>query len=271
MDVPYHERIQDPVFRCAVDLLDAGDASGLRIHLEQHPDLVRRRVTFEPGYFHTPSLLEFCAENPVRHDRLPATIVDVVNVILDAGPEPWSIHYTLGLVSSGRVARECGAQVPLINLLCDRGGDPNGAMLAALTHGEFAAVDALLRRGATLDLPAAAATGRVTAAGALLSSASPTARHQALAFAAQHGHAEIVRLLLDAGEDPSRYNPPNCHAHSTPLHQAVWAGHEEVVRLLVEHGAKLDVRDTVFHSTPLEWAEYGNQTRIAEFLRKLDS
>src|SRR5215471_19490767 len=30
---PHHERIEDPVFRCAVDLLDMGDTNGLRAHL----------------------------------------------------------------------------------------------------------------------------------------------------------------------------------------------------------------------------------------------
>ena len=44
-------------------------------------------------------------------------------------------------------------------------------------------------------------------------------------------------MLLNAGEDPSRYNPVGCHAHSTPLHQAALAGHIGVVRLLVQRGA----------------------------------
>src|SRR5712671_6327594 len=92
-------------------------------------------------------------------------------------------------------------------------------------------------------------------------------RHFALAWAAQYGHADVVRLLLDAGEDPSRYNPDGHHSHSTPLHQAVWSGHSEVVRLLVERGARLDVRDTVYQGTPLGWAIHGGRTALAEYLR----
>jgi ankyrin repeat protein len=79
----------------------------------------------------------------------------------------------------------------------------------------------------------------------------------------------VVKLLLDAGEDPNRYNPPGFHAHATPLHQAVWTGQLEVVRLLVERGARLDIKDTIYRATPLGWAEYGKQGAIAEYLRSL--
>jgi ankyrin repeat protein len=106
----------------------------------------------------------------------------------------------------------------------------------------------------------------------LLPSALPEARHCALSLAAQQGHAEIVRLLLDAGEDPNRYNPASNHPHTTPLHQAVLGGHEAVVRLLVERGARLDIRDTIWQSTPLGWAVHGGgraHPRMAECLRSL--
>jgi len=101
----------------------------------------------------------------------------------------------------------------------------------------------------------------------LLPAAGGEDRHRALALAAQHGHADIVRLLLDAGEDPNRYNPDGNHAHSTPLHQAVLAGHDAVVRLLVERGARLDIQDTIYHGTALGWAIYGGQTEIQKYLR----
>ena len=51
------------------------------------------------------------------------------------------------------------------------------------------------------------------------------------------GTVEIVRVLLDAGEDPNRFNPVGGHSHSTPLHQAAGNGHLDVVKLLVERGA----------------------------------
>src|SRR5262249_48781372 len=117
------------------------------------------------------------------------------------------------------------------------------------------------------NVAAAAGLGRLADAEQLLATANSESRHRALALAAQHGNADIVRLLLDAGEDPNRYNLEGNHAHSTPLHQAALAGHEAVVRLLVERGARLDIKDTIYQSTPLGWAVYAGQTEIEKYLR----
>ncbi len=226
LHLPHHERIEDATFRRGVELLDAGDVTGLRAHLRQHPNLTRQRIVFEGGnYFHNPTLLEFVAENPIRHSKLPGNIIEVTKVILDAGVEQSALNQMLGLVVTGSVVRECRVQVPLIDLLCD-----------------FEDARRLLPGAASRD------------------------RHLALALASQFGHVEIVRLLLDVGEDPNRYNPVGCHSHSTPLHQAAWAGHMEVVRLLVERGAKLDLKDILWRGTPAGWARHGGRLEIEAFL-----
>lgn len=232
--------------------------------------MVHQRVLFDGGnYFRDPTLLEFVAENPVRHDSLPPNIVDVARTVLDAGAraEQRVVDSTLRLVCSGRVTREYGVQIPLIGLLCEYGADPNGAMASALGHGEFEAVDALIARGAQSDVATAAATGRLDDARRSLPNADAGLRHRAFAWAAQFGHADIVRLLLDAGEDPNRYNPNGAHSHSTPLHQAALAGHTDVVRLLVERSARLNMRDIHYQGIPLEWAEYAGRAEVADYLR----
>jgi hypothetical protein len=270
LNLPYIERIEDPVFRRAVELLDEGDLSGLHAHLIAHPQVTHDRVVFEGGnYFTNPSLLDFIAENPIRKDWLPSNIIELTKLILDAGgkDDVGNVGHTLCLVCSGRVAREQHVQVPLINLLCDYGANPIGALPPAITHSEFEAVDALLNRGAELTLSTAASLNRVEDVKRLIPASSPEERHFALACAAQHGRTESLKLLIDAGEDPSRYNPPGAHSHSTPLHQAVVHGHLETVKFLVERGARLDLEDVLFHSTPLGWAEYGGQSEIAVFLR----
>jgi len=183
---------------------------------------------------------------------------------------------TLSMLVSSSPPAEAGVQVPLVDTLVDRGasveplgsGDWTSPLLTALAFGFREAALALVRRGARVDvLAAAAGLGRLDEARQLLPSASPEDRHRALALAAQLGYVDVVQLLLDAGEDPSRYNPKGNHAHSTPLHQAVWGGHEQVVRLLVDRRARLDVRDTIYDGTPLGWAEHAGRSGIAAFLR----
>jgi hypothetical protein len=268
LHLPHHERIADATFRRAVDLLDRGDLAGLRAHLHQHPNLVHQHVAFEGGnYFRNPTLLEFAAENPVRHGTLPDNIVEVAKVILDAGGEPSALNETLMLVSTGSVPRQCGMQLRLIDLLCDYGADPNRAIHAAALQGELGALNALIGRGGRIDLPVAAALGRIEEACRLLPGANGEDRHLGLALAAQFGHVEIVRLLLDAGENPNRYNPVGGHSHTTPLHQAAGAGHGELVRLLVERGARFDCKDILWQATPADWAKHAGRTEIEAYLR----
>lgn len=271
---PAHLRIKDAAFLHAVELLDTGDANGLRAYLQAHPAVVRQRVNLEGGnYFREPALIEFVAENPTRRGRLPANAAEVARVILDAGgkEDRASLDSALALVASSDVARESGVQRQLIDALCDAGADPNAATYVALLYNEFDAVDALIRRGANDDLVVAAARGELGNAQALLAGAGAETRQRALAMAAQQGHADVVRLLLDAGEDPDRFAPVGGHSHATPLHQAALAGHEDVVRLLVERGAALDIRDILHGATPLDWARYGKQTAVAHYLSRQDS
>jgi len=268
LNLPHHERIEDSTFRRAVEFLDAGDVEGLRAHLKRHPNLTSQHVTFEGGnYFRNPSLLEFVAENPIRQGKLPKNIVEITKAILDAGMDEASLNETLMLVSTGSVPRECGVQMDLINLLCDHGADPNSAAETAAVLFELEAVDALLACGARITLPLAAALGRTEDGRRLLPNADAEKRHLALAIASQYGHLEIVRLLLDAGEDPNRFNPVGGHSHSTPLHQAAGNGHLDVAKLLVERGAKLDVKDILFGGTPAGWAAYGEKKEVEAYLR----
>lgn len=268
--LPHHERIEDPIFRRAVELIDAGDVEGLREHLKKHPGLVHQHVEFEGGnYFRNPSLLEFIAENPVRRGTLPKNIIEIARVILDAGVERSALNETLMLVATGCMPRQCGVQVALIDLLCNRGADPSRAAEVAAVLFEMDAVEELVQRGARMTLPLAAAMGKVNEARQFLTQADPDQRHLALAVASQYGHTEIVRLLLDAGEDPNRFNPVGGHSHSTPLHQAAGNGHLDVVKLLIARGAKADVKDILFGGTPAGWANYAGHKDVESYLKAI--
>ncbi|HYM09704.1 MAG TPA: ankyrin repeat domain-containing protein [Bryobacterales bacterium] len=275
-------------FESAVEAVISGDVAALESLLRQNPELVQARSTrvthFDPPV-HRATLLHYVAANGVEGHRqkTPQNAVAVAEILLEAGAEVDALADLYGghcttmsmLVSSCHPAK-AGVQVALVDTLLDFGAavEAQGAgqwvspLMTALAFGYHSAAEALVRRGARVDnIAAAAGLGRLADARQLLAAAGGEDRHRALALAAQHGHLEIVRLLLDAGEDPNRYNPKGNHGHSTPLHQAVWSGHEAVVRLLVERGARLDIRDTIYDGTPRGWAEYGGRTEIAEYLR----
>ncbi len=275
-------------FESAVEAVITGDLAGLEALLRGNPELVRARstrITHQDPPVHRATLLHYVAANGVEgyRQKTPKNAVEIATTLLKGGAEVDALadmyggHYTTMsmLVSSCHPAK-AGVQVALVETLVDFGAavEARGSakwgwpLMTALAFGYLSAAEALVRRGARVDnITAAAGLGRVADAAQLLAAADPESRHRALAVAAQHGHVEIVRLLLDAGEDPSRYNPDGNHSHSTPLHQAVLAGHEAVVRLLVERGARLDIEDTIYHGTPLGWARYAAKTEIEKYLR----
>lgn len=218
------DQINDTAFRHAVGLMDAGDAEGLRAHLVAHPGLVTQRVQLDPGYFEAPALICFIAENPIRNGTMPANVTDIAGVLIDAGAPASMLTEALVLVASGWIARKSGAQTPLIIRLCSAGADPDTPLMPALDHGEFTAVAALIAAGATPTPPVAAATGNAAESRHFFPDANALHRHQSLALAAQYGHVNTLELLFNAGEDPNRFNPHGCHAHSPVLHQAALAG-----------------------------------------------
>jgi hypothetical protein len=269
---PRHEIIEDAEFRRAVDLLDAGDAAGLREHLKQYPKLVRQRVEFEGwNYFRNPTLLEFVAENPIRHGKQPKNIVEVTRVILDAGPDQVSRDTALALVATGSVPLESGAVVPLVQLLCEYGADPDGAIESAALHGSLLAVRTLLQQGARMTLPIAAALNSMADVQRLLGIASSADRHRALVIASQIGWTEVVGVLLESGEDANRYNPLGGYSHTTPLHQAALIGNDALVRLLIEHGANPNTRDLMWDGTPADWARHEGHSEVEAYLRGLET
>jgi ankyrin repeat protein len=275
-------------FERAVEAVIEGHLEVLAPLVEADPALVHARsarvTCFDPP-MHRATLLHYVAANGVEgyRQKSPASAVDVARTLLGAGADPDALAGMYGgacttmsmLVSSDHPAR-AGVQVALVDVLVEFGasveaqgdGSWTSPLLTALTFGFLDAAEALVRRGARINTAAiAAGLNRPMELERLLPIADSEDRHRALALAAQLGHPGIVERLLDAGEDPNRYNPKAGHAHTTPLHQAVWRGHAPVVRLLVERGARLDLRDTIYKSTPLGWAVYGKRDEIAAYLR----
>lgn len=262
-------------FESAVEAVITGDLPALETSLGKNPDLVRARSIRK----HRATLLHYVAANGVEdyRQKSPKNAAAVAVMLLRAGAEVDALAdmyggqaTTMNMLVSSTPPAEAAVQVALVETLLDFGAALEGSespLMTALKFGHGAAAEALVRRGARVEnIAAAAGLGRVADARRMLETSDAQSRHLALALAAQHGHVEAVRLLLDAGEDPNRYNPKGSHAHSTPLHQAALAGHDAVVRLLVERGAKLDIEDTVYHGTPLGWAKHAGHVETEQYL-----
>ncbi len=266
-------------FEAAVDAVVSGELEALRSMLRDHPELVRTRSTRR----HHATLLHYIAANGVEgyRQQTPDNALEIAKLLLDAGAEVDALAdmydhkcTTMSMLVSSAPPAKAGLQTKLAETLLESGAALEGpgtnwqsAVLTALAFGYLETAQTLARRAESITFPAAAGLGRAEEVARMLPLADAPDRHIALALAAQHGHTAVVRLLLDAGEDPNRYNPDGYHGHSTPLHQAVWAEHREVVELLVTRGARLDIEDKVYFGTPLDWAVYGGRTAIADYLR----
>src|SRR6266851_5313441 len=215
-------------FESAVEAVITGDLATLESLLRENPELIRGRSTrithFDPPV-HRATLLHYVAANGVEgyRQKTPNNAVEIAKTLLKAGAEVNGLaamyggHYaTMSMLVSSCHPANAGVQVALVETLLDfgaaieaRGSAKWGSpLMTALAFGYLNTAEALVRRGARVDnIAAAAALGRLDEARQLLAAADGDSRHRALALAALHGHVELVRLLLDAGEDPNRNNP----------------------------------------------------------------
>ena len=122
-------------------------------------------------------------------------------------------------------------------------------------NANFEAAAHLLRRGAPLSLSSAVCLGQFDETARLAASADDREKQFALVLCALNGKPESLRRMIGFGADVNRRSK-NLHSHATPLHHAVGSGNLEAVKVLLEAGAKLDVKDTAWNGTPLDWANH---------------
>lgn len=262
-----NSEITDIPFREAVEAIDSGNVSALQQLLAADASLAVRRLDKpEQGYFAHPYLLWFVADNPIRHEKLPPNIVDVAEVIIGAlkksgdGNYSFIVGYTMGLVCTGRIPKECKVQIPLMELLVENGAAVKGSVLGSIGQHNFEAARWLLDKGAKYDLATAVGLDDVEGARRLAKDATPSELYVALVVAAFFGKAGMIALLIAAGADVngsgSKEDFGGFHSHASALHQAVYSGSLESVRLLVEAGASLTATDRAYQGTPLGWSMY---------------
>jgi len=256
--------INDPMFRKAVEAIDTGDLVSLIDLLDKNPSLISKRLDAPTeGYFANPYLIWFVADNPVRNDKLAANIVDITRTLIQYiqqhAPQTLreQIDYTLGLVATGRIARESEWQIELMDLLINAGAKP-GNGIGALAHGNKDAARHLMKRGGELTLTTAIGLDQADDVTRLLNKATNTDKKIALMASAFLGKADMIKLLIESDADVNGYinHSSGFHSHATALHQAVYSGSLESVKLLVVAGADLNSKDRIYDGTPLDWARY---------------
>jgi peptide-methionine (S)-S-oxide reductase len=279
----------DDLFRTAVSAIDAGKLDTLDQILREHPTLACERLESpgawltdtigkaSEGFFQRPYLLWFVAEDPVRNGKLPSNTAAVAGRIIDAarascaGSLQEQLDYALRLVAWSWIARECGVQIALLDVLIDAGASLEGGPDNALVNDNVAAAEHLVSRGAPVTLATALCLGRWDDVTRLASSTTDRGKQMAFVLASLRGKAEAVRRMIEIGIDVNAVSP-DLYSHATPLHHAVCSGSLDAVRVLVEAGARLITRDTAYDGTPLDWAEhYGDKPgypEIAAYLRE---
>lgn len=271
-----NSEITDPLFRNAVKAIDSGNISLLEKLLQDDPKLISKRLDVPTeGYFQHPYLLWFVADNPIRHERLPANIVHITRLLVDAARQNANesfqdqIDYALGLVATGRIPKESGVQIELIDLLIDSGARPDNGH-GALAHGNPKAAQRLIERGGQLTLTTAIGLDRKDEVEQLLKEATMDDKRIALIASAYMGKPAMIQYLVDSGVDVNAYidRSSGFHSHGTALHQAVYSGSLDSVKILVEAGADLNLEDRIYQGTPLGWAQYLQREEKDESLKE---
>jgi cytohesin len=204
-----------------------------------------------------------------------------INATTDAGDTPASAALQADYQDIFNLLTGKGGDMPLVNSLhsvarignlaearslIDKGVDVNTqdwigwtALHYAAKKGNRDVIQLLVSRGAKVNVhnkdgltPLHKVTNRSCAEILIAQNADINAKDNEdftpMHYAAQHGHQDVVELLISKGAD---VNPTNeCRK---PLHLAVIGGHTDIVKLLTEKGADVNAEDC-YSDVPLVYA-----------------
>ena len=268
--------VADPSFRAAINAIHAGDVGALERLIDAEPRLLRDRVfgadddvrEQRPAYFRDPKLFWYVANNHRTVERMPSNIVEIAQSMIARGVDEADLTYTLELVMSGASAREQGLQVPLARALRDAGATPTPqAIVAAAAHRELDVIRMLVAEGFPASLAVLAALGSDEAFRRAIPDASADEIQTAFALAVINGRVDVATAALDAGARIDAFLP--VHSHSTALHQAAAGGNVAMIEMLLSRGARSDVRDALWHATPLEWSIHEDRPTARAVLERV--
>jgi ankyrin repeat protein len=212
---------------------------------------------------------------------------EIADLLLEAGADPNAVN-RYGMSALHLAARDADASS--VEVLLAAGADPSVALpegetvlMAAAKSGDPAILRALLESGSIADGASYGSATRV------VNAPDPNAREgwygqTALMWAAAGGHAEAMRLLIEAGAEvdqaSSRIAAPEIEPERrqggfvyasipegrlTALHFAAREGQLDAVRTLIDAGANLDLGDS-YGTTPLVLATLNGHLGVAAAL-----
>ncbi|MGJ5818646.1 ankyrin repeat domain-containing protein [Paludibaculum fermentans] len=243
-------------FEQAVEAVISGDLATLQRLLAEDPSLVHARSP----RVHGAMLLHYVGANGVENYRqqTPRNAVEIARALLDAGAEvdaecgAYGKDTALGLVATSVHPLNAGVQLPLMDLLIERGASLEGApggwtiVPAALANGRKAAAAYLAGLGASLDLEGAAGVGRLDvvsacfdAEGRLKAGVPELKLLRGFHWACEYGRLEVIGFLLDRRPELVR----DVSTGMTGLHWAIVGGEVEAMKLLIARGAPLEVEN----------------------------
>ena len=272
-------RTSSPVsaYEAAADAIVAGDAVTIQRLLHDNSDLVRARSMRE----HSATLLHYVSANGIEgyRQKSPKNAADIARFLLEAGAEVdaeadvyGGACTTLGLVATSSPPKDAGVQLQVIDVLLEYGarmdrpgstGNKSALIRGCLANGCPEAAEHLIERGAPIDVVGAAGTGRVDAlrkfftdSGVPKEAATSAQINEGLAMAAGYGSLGAVDFLLDSGIEVDRELQLYGQGH-TALHISSYHAYGDIVRSLLRRGARVDIRDKTWGTTPLTWALTG--------------
>jgi ankyrin repeat protein len=265
-------------------LREIGSGGGLLTLAVKHGRLEMARLLLELGADVDERIVLENVEEPTPSWGMPlwwaalAGNLEMTRLLLDRGADPNANVY-----ASGWPLRNGWQFEPVRRLLLDRGAKPQPYMLAEF-H-DVAGAHRLLAEAGEEMAGALAWSAADFGCAEIVEMALPRLawakddrrwhwviiqpiRGAGADSAANEGHFRAMAAILRYGVDPNvpRFGATALHFAAAHHGRVPDADRARFAAMLVDHGARLDLRDEILHSTPLAWAARWGQVALARTL-----